>query len=382
MKNKSIVFMQLTGGKTSTGTGGGLIFQEMLAKMLLQRGWSVYAITNSSDLYGFSFLGEKRFSVNFGSDKSDIYRFFMFNRKKLASQLSEFSSKIPPEAIYVTVDPFPKDIFGARSLLNAFRKKIIVSMHHITPSPLFHPVRRGVIRSIVAWLISVNALLFVKLNLIPVFLDNKRIAKSTGWHLEGLLMEMPSSLEKYDLIKPTYFKNVACFVGRLAANKGVADLIYAWKIVVRKLPDAKLILIGRDYGNGKYQKLIRKLSLESRIVIMGYVKEDEKRKLLESASLFTFPSYEEGWALSVMEAVNLGLLPILYDLPAYDYLCSREIKGRAGDIQGFAERIIYFFEHPDLSRSILYQLQNCIRKFTDDYVLKTWLKQISEHYPD
>jgi glycosyltransferase involved in cell wall biosynthesis len=112
------------------------------------------------------------------------------------------------------------------------------------------------------------------------------------------------------------------------------------------------------------------------------VKGDEKRKLLESASLFTFPSYEEGWALSVMEAVNLGLLPILYDLPAYDYLCSREIKGRAGDIQGFAERIIYFFEHPDLSRSILYQLQNCIRKFTDDYVFKTWLKQISEHYPD
>ncbi|MHB8560212.1 MAG: glycosyltransferase family 4 protein [Thermoplasmataceae archaeon] len=382
MKNKSIVFLQITGGKSSTGTGGGLVFQELLARMLLQRGWSVYAITNSSDLYGFSFLGEKRFSVNSGSDKSGIYGFFMFNRKKLASQLSEFVSKIPLEAIYVTVDPFPKDIFAARFLLYTFRKKVIVTMHHITPSPLFHPIRRGVIRSVVAWLISVNALLFVKLNLVPVFLDNQRIAKRTGWHLEGLLMEIPLSLGKYVLIKPTDLKNVACFVGRLAASKGVADLISAWKIVVGKLPDAKLILIGRDYGNGKYQKLIRKLSLGSNIVIMGYVQENEKRKLLESASLFTFPSYEEGWALSVMEAVNLGLLPILYDLPAYDYLCSREIKVRPGDIQSFADVVLYYFEHRDESRSLVDQLQNCIGKFTDEYVLSKWVDQISEHYPD
>ena len=382
MKQKRVVFLQMTGGKTSTGTGGGLVFQELLAKMLVLNGWSVYAITNHSDLHGFSFLGKNRFSVGSKNDGSGLYGVFLFNRKKLSSELSALASKLPQDAIYITVDPFPKDIFTARFLQSTLKRKVIVTMYHITPSPLFHPIRRGFLRTIVAWLISVNALLYVKMKRVPIFLDNAKIAKSAGWQLDGLLMEMPLSLERYEFINPSNRKDIACFMGRLAKNKGVSDLLMVWKQVVRKLPDAELILIGRDYGKGRYQKLIRKYELESNVILTGYIQGDEKRRLLESASLFTFPSYEEGWSLSVMEAVNLGLLPILYDIPAYDYLCSKRIKIRPGDIKSFADVVLYYFEHRDESRSLIDQLQNCIGKFTDEYVLSKWVDQISEHYLD
>ena len=38
----TVVFIQMVGAKTDSGTGGGLVFQEMLANSLIERGIKVY----------------------------------------------------------------------------------------------------------------------------------------------------------------------------------------------------------------------------------------------------------------------------------------------------------------------------------------------------
>lgn len=373
---KSIVFIQMTGGRTKTGSGGGLVFQELLARNMLKKSYSVYAITNSSDLYGFLFLGDHRFSVNANNPKGGVLDMLLFNRKKLKTELSSLVNRIPEDSVYVTVDPFPADIFAARFLKNNLQKKTVVTMHHITPSLLFHPIRRGIARSLVAWLISINALLFVKFHKVPIFLDNKRIAASTGWKFSDNLMEMPLSLEKYSFTRPNNRGMNVCYVGRLSKNKGISDLIAIWKLVVQKLPNAKLILIGTDLGKGRFQKAIKKYHLESSIFIKHYLDDDAKRDILTTSSIFTFPSYEEGWSLAVMEAIDQGALPIVYDLPAYDYICNNEIKIRVGDIKEFANKVIYFLTHPKERNSTVAEIQKYISKFTPEYVTSLWVSQI------
>lgn len=375
---KSIVFIQMTGGRTKTGIGGGLVFQELLAKNLLKRGYSVYAITNPSDLYGFSFLGDHRYSANFKNQNSGVSDMFLFNRKKLKSELSGLVKIMPEDSVYVTVDPFPADISAASFLKNKLQKKTVVTMYHITPSPLFHPIRRGIARSVVAWLISINALLFVKLHKVPIFLDNKRIATSTGWKFSDNLMELPLSLEKYAFAEHNERQMVGCYVGRLTKNKGIADLIEAWRLVIREVPDAQLMLVGKDYGRGMYQKIIKKYHLESSVFIKNYIDEDAKIDLLRTASLFTFPSYEEGWSLAVIEAIDLGALPIVYDLPAYDYICINAIKIKVGDIRKFANTVIYFLTHPEDRSSIVEEIQKCIEKYTPEYTTDFWVEQICQ----
>lgn len=370
----------MTGGKTKTGIGGGLVFQELLARNLLKRGYSVYAITNSSDPYGFSFLGDHRFSANFKNPNGGVSDMFLFNRKKLKSELSRLVKIIPEESIYVTVDPFPADIFAARFLSKKLQKKTVVTMYHITPSPLFHPIRRGIVRSVVAWFISINALLFVKLHKVPIFLDNKRIAVSSGWKFPSNLMELPLSLKKYEFAKHNERQMVSCYVGRLTRNKGIADLIETWRLVVQKIPDAQLMLVGKDHGKGMYQKIIKKYHLESSVFIKNYLDDDAKRDLLRTVSLFTFPSYEEGWSLAVMEAIDLGALPIVYNLPAYDYICNNEIKIKAGDVRKFANTAIYFLTHPERRSYIVAEIQKCIEKFTNEYVTNLWISQIMEYF--
>jgi glycosyltransferase involved in cell wall biosynthesis len=383
MGAKNIVFIQMTGGRTSSGSGGGLVFQELLAKSLTQRGYSVYAITNTFDLYGFSFLGKRRMTADFHSGTAgSIMGFFLFNRWKLKYEISRFVKTIPEDSVYVTVDPFPADISAARFLNMKLGKNVVVTMHHITPSPLFHPFRRGFARTLIAWLISINALLFIKIQNVPLFLDNKRIATTTGWKLKGNLLEMPLSLPNNHVMKPRDNSKCVCYIGRLSKNKGIADLIKAWKIVIGAVPESRLFLIGTDHGKGKYQRMIIKYNLVNSVVLKGFVGNDEKNEIMEKSSMLAFPSYEEGWGLAVMEALDAGLLPILYDLPAYDYVCSQKVKIRPGNVKKFAETMIYYLRNDEERIDLTKQLQKCISKYSLEYVTTQWVEQIDKVFND
>ena len=73
----TVVFIQMTGAKTDSGTGGGLVFQEMLAKSLIERGIKVCAVTNPIDLYGFQFLDENRLVAKFSKSFSGAIGLFI-----------------------------------------------------------------------------------------------------------------------------------------------------------------------------------------------------------------------------------------------------------------------------------------------------------------
>lgn len=376
----TIVFLQMTGSKDEKGTGGGLIFQEFLARILIERDIDVYAITNPSDKFGFDFLNNKRFVANFHTNRNKILSFFFFNYKAMREELRKILIELPENLIFVTTDPFPKDIFAAYYIKHYFKRNIIITMHHITPSILFHPLKRGVIRATIAWIISIFALYVIKTHNIPIFLDNKRIAKSTGWRLNNLLMEMPLAVENSTIIPTNKDKFIACFIGRLSKNKGIIDLIYSWKLVNKNIPEAMLYIIGSDLGYGKYQKLINKFNLNKTVKITGYLNEKDKNEIISRSTLFVFPSYEEGWSLSVMESINSGLLPIIYRIPAYDYVCDNEIKIRPGNIKELSNKIIYFFTNAAKTKNIILKLQNCNEKYSKDYVFNIWFNQIKDKF--
>ena len=377
----TVVFIQMSGAKTDSGSGGGLVFQEMLAKSLIERGTKVYAITNPIDLYGFQFLGKNRLVARFSKSSSGAIGLFIFERKKLKIELRAFASNFPKDTLFVTIDPFPSDIFAAK-VLRRCGQKVIVTMHHMTPSPLFHPIRRGPMRSFIAWLISLNALLFIKTANIPFFLDNKRIALELGWKFGENLMEMPSALPKYVRRKAKGTKKYACFVGRLTKNKGIADLIRAWSVVNKQIPEAVLYIIGTDFGNGKYQKMIDKYAKQDSIVITGFLDGETKEDIIKECSVFIFPSYEEGWALAVMEAIDIGILPVTYDLPAYDYICVDRIKVRISDIQSLASKTVYYLNHEAERLDLVERLQKCVSSYTMDRVTDVWIKQLKDYFSE
>jgi glycosyltransferase involved in cell wall biosynthesis len=70
----------------------------------------------------------------------------------------------------------------------------------------------------------------------------------------------------------------------------------------------RLVLAGGNgYGSEAVYNFIRSSGLESRVKVLGYVTDDRLRLLYQAASLFLFPSLEEGFGLPVLEAMAYGV---------------------------------------------------------------------------
>lgn len=110
----------------------------------------------------------------------------------------------------------------------------------------------------------------------------------------------------------------AAFFGRLAPQKGIDVLLRAWRIVVDRHPDAKLILIGggEERDLQMYRDMIHDLHLENNTVLTGFEDDEEVVKLLNSSKLYVFPSRKEGFAQTVSQAMGCGLCCVLSDIPA------------------------------------------------------------------
>ncbi|MFN2445165.1 MAG: glycosyltransferase family 4 protein [Vicinamibacterales bacterium] len=99
------------------------------------------------------------------------------------------------------------------------------------------------------------------------------------------------------------------FLGTLQARKNVGRLIDAYRLLVKRRPNApRLILAGRMTAEGRqWQRAASEAGLSDRVVFRGYVDESERRTLFAGARLLVLPSLEEGFGFPVLEAMACGV---------------------------------------------------------------------------
>lgn len=113
------------------------------------------------------------------------------------------------------------------------------------------------------------------------------------------------------------------FVGRIAKEKGIFDLLQVWSKVVRLKKNAKILIIGSGLELPFLKEKIVASGLEENVLVRGKCSDRELYSLLKSSKVFVFPSLFEGWGIAVAEALACGLPAVAYDIPAL-----REVYGR------------------------------------------------------
>jgi glycosyltransferase involved in cell wall biosynthesis len=156
------------------------------------------------------------------------------------------------------------------------------------------------------------------------------------------------------------------FLGNLCLAKGT-DLIVK---IAKTLPDIQFDLIGKI---GRDVEDLLSFHKSSNIKIFQSMDQIEAYKHLESTDVFLFPSLTEGFPLSVVEAMSIGLpvvctpvgsLPEMIDEGKGGYIVD------VGDSESFSRAIIKLVNSDLRKRMGLYNRSKAMRKYKFDSVVK------------
>jgi phosphatidylinositol alpha-1,6-mannosyltransferase len=101
----------------------------------------------------------------------------------------------------------------------------------------------------------------------------------------------------------------AIIIGRMNATedyKGHRELIAAWPLVIDRIPDAELWIVGDGNAAADLKSLASAGSASAQIRFFGPVSEEEKQRLLRQSRCLVLPSRGEGFGLVYLEAMRLG----------------------------------------------------------------------------
>jgi len=139
-------------------------------------------------------------------------------------------------------------------------------------------------------------------------------------------------------------EKLVLFAGMLVFLKGVHVLIQAMKFVIRQIPDAKLLIIGRGGYKGQLEKLVNELELKGKVEFVDYVPQAALREYMRSCRVLVLPSLSEGWGRVLIEVMacakpvigtNVGGIPSLIHDGVNGFLIP------PNDPEALAERIVY-----------------------------------------
>jgi glycosyltransferase involved in cell wall biosynthesis len=268
---------------------------------------------------------------------------------------------VRPVLLYSVTDFIP-DVLPAFLRKTARRKDTtwIVCLFHFVTSPFERP--GNALWNSMAYLAQRVNLLMVKASADLVIVDNSSLHRQLldlGFDAERLYVtamgcdqgRVPGMKEKYD----------ACFVGRLHATKGIDELLEIWSVVCGEKADARLAIVGAGTPvvlEGLLAEAER-LGISGNLDFMGYLNDEEKIRVMSSSRIFVFPSHEEGFGISLLEAMCAGLPPVAFHLPHY-----KEIFGSAitevpqGDVAGFARKVLALLTDRELLKS---RSEECLR---------------------
>lgn len=229
-----------------------------------------------------------------------------------------------------------------------------------------------------------------RLDAIAVLTDSERRRYERSGVSPGRLHLLPLPLFDGDELDGTAApaaeavrRNTILFVGRLEHGKGLHLLVEAMPSVLRRFPDASVIVVGEHSGSDRYKRSvlarIEALGLGRAFSFLGKTGNAGIRELVSRSHVVAAPEqWAIAWPIFLTEAMSMGKRCVasrIGDIPAFIE------DGRTGYLAAhdsavqFAARLIEALEAPD---PICAEASSSIRRLCDRSAIRDRLLSIYE----
>jgi len=341
--------------------GGGIeIHVEKLAKFLAREGHEVFIITRQ-------FPGQKKEETI--GERIHIYRTrFLYNTLLRAMTFNLFAAWKALRIIRKkNVDLIHchgpiAGVFGAK--LSKLTGRPMIFTPHGTVSTWSSPIRE-----ILMFFEDISVLFAKK----TIFISKRAQEEMTAvMRFPNILLTNAIDMEDYPQInRKEHRATKFLFLGRLEKIKGIREIMQAFAMLSKKLPDVRLTIAGDGAMRNEVEEFARN---HSNVKFLGW--STEVPKLLSEHDVFLLPSQERGQPVALLEAMISGALIVT----SLDYISDMEtgIRVRPGDVKELYEKMLYVYENPELSMRLAENAKNTAKELSWGVVIKSFLREYKQ----
>ncbi|HEX6941195.1 MAG TPA: glycosyltransferase family 4 protein [Longimicrobiales bacterium] len=115
--------------------------------------------------------------------------------------------------------------------------------------------------------------------------------------------------------EPRFERPTLLYLGRLKRYKRIDLIIRSVALLRERGCGARLIIAGRGDHEPALRRLVAELGVEDAVELVGFVSEEEKRRLFRKAWVHVLTSSKEGWGITNLEAAACGTPTVASDSP-------------------------------------------------------------------
>ena len=269
-------------------------------------------------------------------------------------RLAGMLRRLKPDATFsYFVKPVIYGSLAAKLADVPLRYALVAGLGYVyTPETSRENFKRRALRTLVSFLYRVafkacRRVFFQNSDDVAQFVESRFIAPDRVVLLNGSGVE----LDRFKLVPRPTSRPVFLLMARLLREKGILEYVEAARIVRRRHPAARFLLLGGTDPNpgALSREEVEAWVTEGVIEWPGHV--DDVRPWIEASSVYVLPSYREGKPRSTQEAMAAGLPVITTDAPGCRGTVDEGVNGFLVPIRdgsALAAAMLRFVEDPTL----------------------------------
>lgn len=146
------------------------------------------------------------------------------------------------------------------------------------------------------------------------------------------------------------------FLARLVSKKGLLYLLDAISKLKKDFPNLKLTVVGVGPERKKYEKYVQINNLMRAVLFTGTVSNKKRRQLYQQADIFCAPYVDEGYGITVLEAMACGCAVVGFKNEAFRETLggypNPELLVKPRDVNALAQALKKLITNPKLCKKL------------------------------
>ncbi len=160
---------------------------------------------------------------------------------------------------------------------------------------------------------------------------------------------------------------ILLYTGAILNRRSVPEVIKAFGELVKKFPEATLVLVGenRTYPWIDLPALVASSGLDNKVKLLGYVNDEDLVMFYNIAEIFIYLSSYEGFGLPPLEALACGTPVIVQDTPAVREVFDDTVAMLPqAEVSLIAEAMMELLDNERKREEMIRRAAQLIRKFS------------------